>query len=154
MEMTVLKKAMTDSISEVLETMFFLPIDFIGGDKIEDLWDAENKDLTAAKLEFSGPFSGRIYFIMPVSQSRSITESFIGMDEITDKHCAEAVNEIINMVAGNAFSILDSEAVFDLGIPQVANFKEIVMEKSDPEKTIFVPVNTLDEIMAFQLVLN
>ncbi len=42
MEVKALKMAMTDSISEVLETMFFLPLDMDDADKPQTLWRSED----------------------------------------------------------------------------------------------------------------
>ena len=52
MERKALIRAMKNSISEVIETMFFLPVDF------SDTVNAEEIQMSVTKLDFSGPFSG------------------------------------------------------------------------------------------------
>ena len=57
MEKNHLLEAMKISISEVLETMFFLPIDRTEIVEIETFHSALNENLELIEVEFSGIFS-------------------------------------------------------------------------------------------------
>ena len=60
MEKNHLLKAMKISISEVLETMFFLPIDRTEIAEENTFHSALNENLELVEVEFSGIFSGSI----------------------------------------------------------------------------------------------
>lgn len=156
MEVKALKAAMTDSISEVLEIMFFLPLDMDDADKPQSLWPSEEEDILVSQLDFTGPFSGRFYFFIPNSLAVSITSGFLGIDEddLAGEQLSETVNEIINMVAGNTFSKFDDQEIFDLDVPMSGRFKDLDMDSSDIGKEIFIPIRTLEDRLAFFLSLD
>ena len=156
METEALKTAMMDSISEVLEGMFYLPMDFKDDADSEALWDPEKGKILATRLEFNGPLSGRFIFTVPDQLALSITAGFLGVDqtEATKEHVTETLNEIINMVAGNTFSKFDDQTVFDLGVPEAMSFDEVKATRTDPEKEIFIGIDTLDGWLAFQLLIT
>lgn len=156
METEALKTAMMDSISEVLEGMFYLPLDFKDDAKSEGLWDSEKGKISATRLEFNGPLSGRFIFTVPDQLALSITAGFLGVDltEATKEHVTETLKEIINMVAGNTFSKFDAQSVFDLGVPEAMSFDDVKATRTDPGKEIFIAIDTLDGWMAFQLVMT
>ena len=127
METETIISAMKASISEVLETMFFLPLEFSDIDRFEDWWSEGSEDgLLVTRLSFTGPVSGMFFFFMPKSLGLSLAASFMGENEtaVSQEHVADTVKEIINMIAGNAFGIWDDQAIFDLGIPETVSFGE------------------------------
>jgi len=75
-------------------------------------------------------------------------------EAVTPEQTTETVKEIINMIAGNTFGIFDEKAIFNLGIPQFVDFKKIKSLNPGPDKQILVVVDTLDQTMVFQLILN
>ncbi len=153
MEVTALKTAMTDSISEVLETMFFLPLDMDDADTPQTLWPSKDEDIRVSQLNFNGPFSGRFYFFIPNSLAVSITTSFLGIaeDDLAGEQLSETVNEIINMMAGNTFSKFDDQQVFDLDVPMSVQYRDLKIDCTDTDKALFVPLRTLDDRLAFLL---
>jgi CheY-specific phosphatase CheX len=156
MEMQVLKTAMISSISEVLETMFFLPMDFKEDIKAAALWDAEKSGISAVRIEFKGPRAGVFIFTIPNQLAVSITSSFLGIDEeqAVGDHVTETIKEIVNMVAGNTFSKFDDQAVYNLGVPEPISFDDVKATQIDPENEIFIGIDTLDSWLSFQLVLQ
>jgi CheY-specific phosphatase CheX len=154
MQTEALKTAMMDSISEVLEGMFYLALDFKDDAKTESFWDSEKDKILATQIEFSGPIAGCFIFTVPDQLALSTTADFLGMEQPDSDHVAETVKEIINMVAGNAFSKFDDQAVFDLKIPESKPFDDVKAIQVDPEKEIFIGIDTLDGWLAFQLVLE
>jgi CheY-specific phosphatase CheX len=119
-----LKTAMTTSISEVLETMFFMTIEPSEVDKWADsVDDVSGVKHLASRIEFSGPLSGFFVLAIPESILAEMAEMFMGVEpaEVNETHCTGIISEAINMIAGNAFSKLDDQAVFNLGIPQLVD---------------------------------
>ena len=84
-----LKAAVTTSISEVLETMFFMTID---PTEVSD-WDSVVEDaagerLFITKITYQGPLSGFFLLMVPESILSAMTETFMGMDasEVSEPH--------------------------------------------------------------------
>lgn len=148
--------AVKASISEVLETMFFLPVEFPVEVGYEKLWGAQKKESLVAKLIFNGYFVGELIFFIPRDLAVSLTDSFLGEDEsaVSEDHVNETVKEIINMIAGSAFGNYDDKVMFDLGIPEIVNFDEATKQRPDSEEAIFIPIHTLDNRLALKVVLK
>ena len=151
MEMETLITAMKNSISEVLETMFFLPLDFPETDHW-DLSTLKTEETLVSKLSFSGPFEGYFLFFIPQETASSLTADFLGKDveNISQSEVADTAKEIINMFAGSTFGKYDDQALFSLGIPQLMDLDDI--RGDDPREGIFIPVSTLDNYLVLKIV--
>lgn len=153
MENKALKTAMKNSISDVLETMFFLPLDFCDTLIVPELWNIEKDQIIAAKLNFDGLFSGCAVFCIPKKLALSMTADFMGKDEedVSDDQVDGTVKEIINMITGNTFSMYEPEAAFSLGIPEMVRCDDFSKDLSDPEKGFSIVIETLENHLAFQM---
>ena len=112
-----LKAAMTTSISEVLETMFFMTIEATEDTEWTDLTNsAFNEKLFVSKINFQGPLSGSFFLMIPESILSTMTQMFMGMEasEVSETHLSGTILEAINIIAGNTFSKLDDRTVFNL----------------------------------------
>ena len=156
MDKEALTAAMKTSISDVLETMFFLPLDVYDTASPEELRIFETEGIMACKLTFSGPFSGRFVFWAPNESALSLTANFLGMDQsgISKDQITETVKEIINMIAGNTFSIFNPQVVFNLDIPQMIQFEDPCMDHSGSEEEAFIVITTLEDRLALQMVIE
>ena len=157
MEREALKKAMKRSISEVLEKMFFLPVDFADTGLKEELWSPETTDkILVARLNFNGPLSGLCHFMIPEDLTRSLTAGFMGEREesVNDVQITETVKEITNMLVGNTFSKFDNQKMFDLGIPEMVDFRSVEKGHSGSGDEIFIAIQTIDSRLAFQMSFN
>ena len=140
-----LKKAMTVSISDVLETMFFMTIDINENSMPEAFAGESAEKLFISTIDFHGQLSGSFFLIIPESILRSMTETFMGMEscDVTESHLNGTVQETINMIAGNTFSTLDKTAVYDLGIPKLVEFDSVINRcPADAPKMYFLQVET------------
>jgi len=153
MKNSLLKMAMKNSISDVLETMFFLPLNFSDTVDVHELWDTGKDQILAAKLNFDGPLTGDCIFYIPEKLAKSITADFMGREEegISDDQVKGTVKEIINMIAGSTFSTYDPEATFNLGIPELVSFNYYFNGLSDTGDRFYFIIDTLDNHLAFQL---
>lgn len=141
-----LKAAMTTSISEVLETMFFMTIEATEDTAWTDLTDTVyGEKLFTGKINFRGPLSGSFFLIIPESILSAMTEMFMGMEagEVTEAHLSGTVLEALNIIAGNTFSKLDDQTVFNLEIPESVETSSLpsIAEHSGKE-TIFFRIET------------
>ncbi len=151
-----LTTALTTSISEVMETMFFLPVDFPGTIPEGELWGPEKDEVMTARLEFDGPFSGTCLFLVPKKAAASIAADFMGMDEetVSTDQVRETVMEIINMIVGSTLSCYNRQAVFNLKIPELVEpggQDEVVV---DSENRIFIVIDTLENHLAFKMIIH
>ena len=149
MERKALIRAMKNSISEVIETMFFLPVDF------SDTVNAEEIQMSVTKLDFSGPFSGSFVLFIPEEFAVSLTANFLGKDKekVSEDNVIETSKEVINMIAGSTFANLDDQAVFDLNIPENILFDQAV-HFPGTEDDIFVQIITLDNYFVLKMVIG
>jgi CheY-specific phosphatase CheX len=144
---------MRTSISDVLETMFFLPIETTNAQKIEDLWPADQTGMLTAHLDFMGPLSGYCELFMPEQLAIAITADFLGQEpeSLPADQSNGMLKEIINMIVGNTCSLLDPQAVFDLGIPELVSFSEHYAGSADISQEVFMALDTLDNQLALRV---
>ncbi len=127
MNVQQLTNAMKDSISEIFETMFFMPLEFEEGKAIEDLEKSIDEPMICAQIDFSGPFKGALAVMLPRGLARELSANFLGEDEgaVTEEIVEGTIKEILNMLAGKMLSFYDANLVFDLAIPETAEVSEI-----------------------------
>ncbi len=109
----------TNSIFEVMETMFFLTLE-----KTKALPETPSLDQPkTAAITFSGDFSGTIFLGIPEPLLRTMTENLMGQDieTLTPDHVDGTLKEALNMIAGSALTRVDDEAYMGLGIPEIVS---------------------------------
>jgi CheY-specific phosphatase CheX len=155
MDKKALTEAMKASISEVLERMFFMPMEFAGPEKAGDdpLSDPE---IIIAKLEFSGLACGTFFLQIPAFLALSVTADFLGVTSQgeTRKLVAGTVLEMVNMLAGSTLSTYDHQALFDLQIPELISVKELHALTEGVADQVVIRIQTQESRMAFQVVLQ
>jgi CheY-specific phosphatase CheX len=156
MEKQALTATMKASISEVMETMFFLPFEFEDGGDVNEILRNTDGGTLACKLAYTGPFSGLSCFLIPVKVAKELTANFLGEDEerVTEPHMAGTVKEILNMITGKAFSLYDNQAVFRLGIPEIMpsdTWARVLTE--DVKEAVNLYLNTAGGDLALSLVI-
>jgi chemotaxis protein CheY-P-specific phosphatase CheC len=141
-----LKAAMTTSISEVLETMFFMTIEATEDTDWSDLTDpVYGEKLFASKINFQGPLSGTFILIIPERILSAMTEMFMGMEsgEVNENHLSGTILEAINIIAGDTFSKLDDQTVFNLEIPKSVEAEQLPgITQPSGRETIFFRIET------------
>lgn len=154
MDTEALMTAVKRSISEVLETMFFLPLDFSRAGRNEFLKTLAADDILAARLEFEGPFDGFCMLYIPASLARSISLDFMGKSDgsVTTEQVEATVKELVNMITGNTFAGYDQGAVFDLGIPELVDGGLSAENRSEAANAMLIGINTLENKLAFEIV--
>lgn len=155
MEKEALTTSMKNSISNVLETMFFLPLDFTESLSTAELWNETEDQIMAARLNFDGTYSGYCVFYIPRRLAVSITADFMGKDEesVSDDQVSGTVTEITNMITGNTFSLYDTHSVINLDVPELVPFSDY--RKGFPEMSdeLFLVIETLEDRLAYQMII-
>jgi len=128
---------MTASISEVLETMFYMPLEFDEYGDVDRLGMLDIPDLRLCRLEFSGKFTGYFIMMIPEDILVSMASDFMGEDrhDITREHCDGIIKETLNMVAGHMFSTMDDKSEIRLSIPEIFEDSKMIdtIKSSIPE---------------------
>lgn len=116
----VLMTAMTNSISEVMETMFFMPIE-IGPETILNDSGINRNNALACRLKFTGDISGDVDVISPEPLVAELASNFLGetKGELTREQQFGTLSEMLNMVCGNALKNVKCKLPYRLGIPQI-----------------------------------
>ena len=149
MDVTHLMRMMTTSISEVMETMFFTPVEPQKARSLEGCGFLKDSNIRACAITFSGSFAGQLFIFVPESLLSILTENFMGepKDTLTEEYLVGTLKETLNMIAGNTFSKIDPNASFGLGIPEMDKklYATLCQSATTKEKrsTIFT-VNTMD----------
>jgi CheY-specific phosphatase CheX len=151
-----LKSAMTTSISEVLETMFFMPLEFEEQISLEKLGLAVTPDLMTCRLDFKGKLNG--FFLLTIPERLLITMAgdFMGEDRssITREHSVGIIKEVANMVVGNMFAEMDSQSEFNLGIPEIVDDKGFLAAVLQKNPETYIVAESIDGMIVSIIELN
>jgi CheY-specific phosphatase CheX len=144
MELTT---TMMTSISEVMETMFYLPVEFEKEAQVINERMKEYKPNMACQLKFSGDVSGNITLLIPESLLGEMAENFMGTpkEELSEEHIFGTLTELLNMVCGNALGKIKSKVPFEIDIPQMIDETEIA------GSLLFNIIQTPDAAMAMNI---
>lgn len=144
-----LMTAMTTSIFEVMETMFFLPVE-IGPEITLAQSDIETSKSIACQLTFSGDTSGQLIIVAPSNMAAEMAENFMGeaKDQLTEEHLSGTLTEMLNMVCGNALSKTKPKVPYELGIPELISYSGL---DDQIECTL---IETIDSRMVVSLIMD
>ena len=155
MDKSAMMEAMKTSISEVLEQMFYMPIDFIAPGA--DSPDPETGNASIiAKLGFSGSPSGTFMLQVPATLAQSVSADFLGIApaSLSDHQVTGTVLEMVNMLAGSTLSAYDHHALFNLQIPELSSLHDAgALTAAIPDR-IMLRIQTPESRITFQLVIQ
>jgi CheY-specific phosphatase CheX len=139
-------KVIKTSISEVMETMFFLPVE-INQETSFASFDMDTDLVLACGLRFTGDAKGQMILVAPRTLVAEMAENFMGESRasLTDEHICGTLTEMLNMVCGNALGKMDSKVPFVLSIPEIMDISKILPDQA------FVEVETIEAKMAVGL---
>lgn len=115
-----LMTAMTNSISEVMEIMFYMPVEIGPETSLNDSGINLNNAL-ACRLNFTGDISGNIDLISPKPVAVELASNFLGetKGKLTWEQQFGTLSEMLNMVCGNALKNVKCKLPYQLGIPRM-----------------------------------
>ncbi len=148
--MKPLMTAMKISISEVMETMFYLPVEIGEELTITQSGMNNNKTSSACKINFFGSVSGCFILVISNDLLGEITENFIGepKEDLNSDYFSGTLIEMLNMICGNALSKIDAEIPFELSIPELVDASKIF------ESQLFTIAETPGSMMGIALSLQ
>ncbi len=112
-----LLNAMKVSISEIFETMFYMPVEFEEKADLESV--IKSSSFMVSHLSFTGPVKGKFVVLLPVSLLRFMAAGFMGTDEseVNHEEMTGTITEITNMIAGNTLTFVGGD--FHLDLPEL-----------------------------------
>lgn len=114
---SLVRQALQDSVTEVLEKMFF--VETLG--ECADPAEEPPADEIAAGLTFQGEPPGALLLRLTSPAARQISADFLGIDEaeVSNGQTSEVVRELANMICGSVLSRVEGAAAFHLAAPQI-----------------------------------
>ncbi|MFH2045460.1 MAG: chemotaxis protein CheX [Pseudomonadota bacterium] len=147
-------KAMKKAISEVMDKMFFMPVQV--NEKSEALsdWFTCEEPIVGATLDFTGPQMGVSYILIPAGFAKEISANFLGSseDSISDKQEQDTLKEALNMIVGFMFSQLKNG--FKIGIPQYINESDFIARHFEGGYNGSFSIETNNNYIAAGLIIN
>ncbi len=156
-QIPVLIQTMTDAIFNVLETMFFLPLEAQQIVPLKELLYPPDETVIATSLEFVGNWQGYSTFSAALAPAATITANFLGVPAgaVTREQIIGTVGEITNMLTGDTFSRYDHQSLFDLSVPKVVSASELLKGTDNRgQNNITLGIHASVGPMAFQMTIT
>jgi CheY-specific phosphatase CheX len=114
MNESALRKALAESLDDVLEKMFFIRCFGEPGNHTPE-------PAVIAHLNFDGDPPGWLTLRVTAAAARSVAADFLGEDELelSERQIGEVVCELANMVCGSVLSRVESNTAFRLAAPRI-----------------------------------
>jgi CheY-specific phosphatase CheX len=157
MDREAMKEAMKTSISEVLETMFFLPLEVSEAEADSPLFQISPEKLKCTSLKFQGPYTGEAIFLIPNALAGSLTADFMGRDsnQVDGEDVDGTIKELLNMICGKTLSLFQAKSTFKLGIPEMVNPGEALDDFfSHKEQNIALLCDAIDDQLGVRIVID
>lgn len=116
-----------EAISRVMETMFFLPVQFADGPRTLGEWFSCEANVLEAFIDFQGHRSGRGFLLVPVPGLKGMAANFLGLREaeVSEEQAQDTLKEAVNMMIGQMLSLLDRGGGYALAIPRFAGAADL-----------------------------
>lgn len=150
MKRDTMMKTMREAISNVLDTMFFQPVQFVDSKCTLQEWFSDKQSLVGATLNFINSSEGSFYLLLPVEIVKGVTANFLGLleEEINEKQKKDTIKEALSMIGGHMLSLLDSKGDFRLGIPEFIEENDLTNDKLGDLKGDIILIETEDNRLA------
>ena len=156
MDREIMIKTMREATSNVLETMFYQPVQITDTNCSLQDWFSDTQLLVGATLSFHGSSKGSFYLLLPATMVAGITANFLGIEEeeINEEQKMDAVKESLNMIGGNILSLFDKEGVFQLGIPELIEENDLAEDKLGGLKGDAILIETEENRLAAGIIIE
>ena len=140
---------MMTSISEVLETMFYLPVEFRKNLSSEQIEEIKNEINLGCRLKSTGSLSATFQLFIPNPLLLNMTENFMGEDpeNCTQEYLTGTLKETLNMIIGNALKSITKKPPPKLDIPEIIDI-------SDMGSDTLIIIETTNGTMIMQIEMN
>jgi len=149
-------EAMHQAISDVMNKMFFLPVQINKKGLALREWFSNKLPLVGAAITLTGPLTGFSYLLVPEGVAREMTANFLGIaeKEVDVKQERDTVKEALNMIIGHMLSKFDKKGDLRIGIPQLINESDLSAGKLDGFNKGAILIETEHSCMAAGIVIK
>jgi len=149
-------EAMHQAISDVMNKMFFLPVQINKKGLALREWFSNKLPLVGAAITLTGPLTGFSYLLVPEGVAREMTANFLGIaeKEVDVKQERDTVKEALNMIIGHMLSQFDRKGDLRIGIPQLINESDLSAGKLDGFNKGAILIETEHSCMAAGIVIK
>jgi len=150
-------KVMHQAISDVMNKMFFLPVQVNAKEFSMREWFSTELRLFGATVSLTGgTLKGSSYLLIPAGVVKEMTANFLGVaeKEINVQQEGDTVKEALNMVTGNMLSQFDKKGLLRIGIPQLIGESDLSAGKLDQFNKGAIFIETEHSRMAAGIVMN
>lgn len=156
MDRETMTEMMKKAISNVLDTMFFQPVQFVDSKCTLKEWFSDKQSLIGATLSFNGPSVGSFYLLLPVEVAKKVTANFLGLveEEINKEQRRDTVKEALNIIGGHMFSLFDNKGDFKLGIPELIEGNDLTENKLGDLKWDIIHIETENNRFAAGIIID
>ena len=139
-----IQEHLREAISEVMETMFFLPVQFRDGPGPLAPWLSGEEKVMEARVDFEGARSGTVFFLVPAPALKEMAANFLGLEPeaVTEEHTVDTLKEAINMMTGRMLSMVDREGLCSLRIPRCFGVWDAADFKGDRHESFVLRFKT------------
>ena len=150
MDRESMMKTMWEATSNVLDTMFYQPVQIRDTNCSLREWFSKKQLLVGATLSFNGPSAGSFYLLLPAMMVTGITANFLGIEEeeINEEQKKDTVKESLNMIGGHMLSLFDTEGAFKLDIPEFIEENDLTEDKLGDLKGDAILIETEENRLA------
>jgi hypothetical protein len=147
---------MKTAISNVMETMFFQPMQINDNPKLIKNWFSDNQPLFGARLYFDGPVSGMTYILLSTSDMEEMTADFLGIsrDNVHKDQVRDTIKETLNMISGNMFSLCENASAFHLNIPELIDEENLISKINEVLKGDMLFIETKEKRLIMGLIVR
>ena len=144
------------AISNVLETMFYQPVQFLDANCTLQEWFSDKPSLFGATLSFSGPSTGLMYLLAPAQIVGEMTANFLGLkeEEINGEQKRDTLKEALNMAGGHMLSLQDKEGHFRIGLPELMDKDDVKDNRLGELEGNVILIETEDDRLAAGIVFD
>ncbi|MGM0417177.1 MAG: chemotaxis protein CheX [Thermodesulfobacteriota bacterium] len=139
-------RLMKDSISEVLSSMFFSPVEFDENCSLNYAVPFfKSKSTVISEISVTGDVNVKLYSAFLYKSLEELTKDFTGREKVGGNDCMETFKEMLNMIIGSVLADCYKGSDYRLNIPEILNYSSFINEfQSVKENTDLIKVNLLN----------
>ncbi len=146
---SLIRRALRDSVNEILEKMFFAAV--LDESAVPEPSPSAPADEIAVRLTFQGEPPGSLTLRLTRVAARQIAADFLGIDEagVSVLQTVVVVHELANMICGSVLSRVESSTTFHLSEPRtVESWEETADNLSNTRYAVELSNGRLSLIVA------
>lgn len=121
MEKKVMKRLLKEAIFDVMDRMFFQPIQFVDANCGAAEWFPRGQKILGTTLQIDGEPKFFLYLFLSETMAQRLTADFLGLEgkPPAEEQTIDTAKEALNMIGGRMLSAMDEEGSWSIGLPSL-----------------------------------